>query len=349
MKTNDFNYELPEELIAQKPSDVRSLSKLLIVNRSAGTLTDASFEDITGYIQSGDCMVINDTKVLCARFFARRKTGASLEGLYLEQNSNGLWNIMLKGARKVKVSEEVILEDKQQKEFCNAVVVEKYEDGKCLLEVLSDNSAEQILEQIGYPPLPPYIKRGRDIEQAQIDKSRYQTVYAENYGAVAAPTAGLHFTKPLIEKLRNKGVIFANVTLHVGAGTFKPVTAENLEDHKIHSEKIIIDEHNAKIINDAKSGGGRIIAVGTTSVRSLETSASEGKVTPYNGSTELFIMPGYKYKVVDAMVTNFHLPKSTLLALVSAFASRETILNAYRHAASKRYRFFSYGDSMLIL
>jgi len=349
MKTNDFDYELPEELIAQKPSDVRSLSKLLIVNREEKTLADAVFEDITGYINAGDCMVINDTKVLCARFFARRKTGASLEGLYLEQTRQGLWNIMLKGTRKVKVSEEVILEDKQQNAFCNAVVVEKFEDGKCLLQVLSDMPAEQILEVIGYPPLPPYIKRQRDIEQAQIDKNRYQTVYAENYGAVAAPTAGLHFTKPLIEKLKSKGVIFANVTLHVGAGTFKPVTAENLEDHKIHREKIIIDEHNSQIINNAKANGGRIIAVGTTSVRSLETAAAEGKVTPYNGSTELFIMPGYKYKIVDAMVTNFHLPKSTLLALVSAFAGTETILDAYRHAVKERYRFFSYGDSMLII
>jgi len=349
MKTNELDYRLPAELIAQQPTLVRSNSRLLVVRRDSGDFSESRFDRIGDFLKAGDCLVLNDTKVLPARFFAGRKSGAKLEGLFLEQTTSGLWMVFLKGSRKVKTGETILLKSIKDGVFCSAEIVEKTSEGKCLLKVDSVDSAECILRQIGFAPLPPYIKRGADVIQAGKDKIRYQTVYAKNTGAIAAPTAGLHFTKGLIEQLKNKGVCFAYVTLHVGEGTFKPVTAETLEQHEIHEERFSIDEKNARIINRARENGGRVIAVGTTSVRTLETAAKGSAVAAMQGQTKLFITPGYKFKTVDCLVTNFHLPKSTLLALVAAFAGLDKILAAYKYAVEQRYRFYSYGDAMLII
>jgi S-adenosylmethionine:tRNA ribosyltransferase-isomerase len=348
MKTQDLDYYLPPDLIAQQPADVRSESRLLVLQRDSGRITDSTFNEIRDFLRAGDCLVLNDTKVLPARFFARRTTGGKLEGLFLSESSAGLWEVMLKGAGKVEAGEQIVFKNKTGGDFCDAQVQGKKGEGIFKLKISCNEDYETILEEIGFPPLPPYIKRDTDFEQAKIDKERYQTVYANSAGAVAAPTAGLHFTKELIEQLKDKGVKFAYVTLHVGVGTFKPVTTEMLEEHKMHSEWFSINEDTANLINEAKKNGGRIIAVGTTSVRTLESAAEQGKVKAMSGSTEIFIKPGYEFKIVDAMVTNFHLPKSTLLALVGAFAGLDKIFAAYNHAIEQRYRFYSYGDAMMI-
>ena len=349
MKTEKLNYHLPSELIAQHPLRIRSDSRLLVFHRSKGELIDSRFGEIDGFLLPGDCLVLNDTKVLPARFFGRRSSGGNLEGLFLTESTTGVWEVMLKGARRVKTGEIIYLKNKEGCDFCCAEVLEKKSDGRCLLKIEPEAWAEAILAKIGFPPLPPYIKRGRDLTQAATDAVRYQTVYARKAGAVAAPTAGLHLTGELIELLKTAGVNFAYITLHVGAGTFKPITTENIEEHKIHQERFSIDEENARIINAAKEKG-RIIAVGTTSVRALETAAAGGsQIKAGSGTTELFIKPGYKFKIVDGMVTNFHLPKSTLLALVAAFGGLENILAAYRYAIERRYQFYSYGDAMLIV
>jgi len=293
--------------------------------------------------------VLNDTKVVPARFFARKITGGKLEGLFLAQNPDNNWTVMIKGARGLRAGDILILKDRQKADFCEAELLEKQARGRCLLKLKTEADTEAVLEAIGFPPLPPYIKRDDDPALAQIDERRYQTVYARKNGAVAAPTAGLHFTKPLIEQLKLAGISFAYITLHVGAGTFKPVTVENLADHQIHQEQFSIDRENALIINTAKSKGGRIITVGTTSTRTIETLANGPQIEAATGSTELFIKPGYKFKITDAMITNFHLPKSTLLALVGAFAGLDNILAAYNHAIRQQYRFYSYGDAMLII
>ena len=349
MKTQDLNYYLPPELIAQKPADVRSESRLLVLQRDSARITDSSFSKIGDFLRAGDCLVLNDTKVLPARFFARRGTGGKLEGLFLAESSAGIWEVMLKGAGKVKVGEQIILKNKTNKGFCEAQVQEKQGEGLFRLKISSDEDFKTVLEEIGFAPLPPYIKRGSDIEQAKIDKERYQTVYANSTGAVAAPTAGLHFTEELIEQLKGEGIKFAHITLHIGVGTFKPVTTETLEEHKMHSEWFSINEDTANLINETKQQGGRIIAVGTTSGRTLESVAEQGRVKAMSGATEIFIKPGYEFEIVDAMVTNFHLPKSTLLALVGAFAGLDKIFTAYNHAIRQRYRFYSYGDAMLIV
>lgn len=349
MKTEKLNYYLPPELIAQQPTDIRSSSRLLVLNRSGSELIDSQFSGIGDFLSPGDCLVLNDTKVLQARFFARRSSGGKLEGLFLAESEPGTWEVMLKGARKVKPGDELYLKDKAKKDFCTAEILEKIGRGRCRLKIKTGDGPETILEKIGYPPLPPYIKRGTDLQQAAIDKQRYQTVYAHELGAVAAPTAGLHFTDQLIEQLKAAQISFAYITLHVGTGTFKPITTDNIEEHKIHQERFSIDEKNARIINTTKEKGQRIITVGTTSARTLETVAVGSRVQACSGTTELFIKPGYEFKVVDAMVTNFHLPKSTLLALVATFAGLENILATYRHAIEQRYRFYSYGDAMLIV
>ena len=262
----------------------------------------------------------------------------------------GIWEVLLKNASRAKTGDTIDLLDHNRNAFCSAEIVEAGREGIRFLKINSPADAYTILEEIGIMPLPPYIKR-KDAgeETVSLDKERYQTVYARYAGAVAAPTAGLHFTDELIKELKEQGVKFAYLTLHVGLGTFKPVTAENLEEHEIHSETYSLDKNNADIINEAKASGGRIIAVGTTSVRTLETIAKDGKVSPQNGQTQLFIKPGYQFKIIDGMVTNFHLPRSTLLALVGAFAGMENIKAAYRHAVEQRYRFYSYGDAMLII
>jgi S-adenosylmethionine:tRNA ribosyltransferase-isomerase len=349
MKTNELDYTLPSELIAQEPAAVRSESRLLVLDRSTGRLTDSRFSRLGGFLRAGDCLILNDTKVLPARFFARRRTGGKLEGLFLRQTApQGVWEVMLKGARKVKVEEPIDIEDRSQRDFCTAKVLEKRPDGVCLVEVEAQMDAEMILNHVGFPPLPPYIRRDHDLTRAESDLRRYQTVYARCPGAVAAPTAGLHFTDELMDQLQAAGIGFAYVTLHVGAGTFKPIAAEQVEDHEIHRERYRLDTANARAILAARQNGGRIIAVGTTVTRVLETVAKNDSIAACEGTTNLFIMPGYEFKVVDAMITNFHLPRSTLLALVGAFAGLDRMLAAYRHAIAQRYRFYSYGDAMLI-
>jgi S-adenosylmethionine:tRNA ribosyltransferase-isomerase len=352
MKTDKLQYHLPPELIAQQPGDTRSSSRLLVLSRINGDTSDSRFDRVGNFLSPGDCLVLNDTKVLQARFFGRRSTGGKLEGLFLAESETGTWQVLLKAARKIKAGDAFYLKDKAKKDFCRAVVLDKMADGICRLKIETNARqwrAETILDKIGFAPLPPYIKRDDDLAVAAIDRLRYQTVYAKIPGAVAAPTAGLHFTEPLIERLQQAGINFAYLTLHVGAGTFKPITAENLEDHQMHQERFSIDEENAHIINAAKDKGGRIIAVGTTSTRALETIAANSRIEAASGETTLFIKPGYKFKIVDAMITNFHLPKSSLLALVAAFSGLENILTAYNHAIEQRYRFYSYGDAMLII
>ncbi len=353
MKTEWFDYELPPELIAQTPAPQRSESRLLVLDRAGQPIRDCRFADISQFLRAGDCLVLNDTKVLPARFYAERKTGAAMEGLFLCERGGapGTWEAMLKGARKVKPGERIHILRKVGVHGTpyGAELVEKKPGGVCVLQIDSDRSAEEILEEVGFPPLPPYIRRDDNIDRAQEDRQRYQTVYARRPGAVAAPTAGLHFTEPLLAQLQQQDVRLAWVTLHVGAGTFKPVSVENLEEHEIHHEWYEIDAQNASIINEAKAAGGRVIAVGTTATRVLETVASQSGITPGQGTTNLFIMPGYEFKIVDALITNFHLPRSTLLALVAAFAGLDRTLAAYHHAVEQRYRFYSYGDAMLIL
>jgi S-adenosylmethionine:tRNA ribosyltransferase-isomerase len=348
MKTEQLDYDLPPELIAQQPPAVRGRSRLLVLEHSSGKLSDSLFAEIGRFLVPGDCLVLNDTKVLPARFFARRKSGGKLEGLFLAESKAGTWEVLLKGAGKVKEGESLHLADREGQGFCIATVLEKGDEGRCKLMVDNKLETEGVLENIGFTPLPPYIKRGNDAEQDEFDKIRYQTVYAHEAGAVAAPTAGLHFTEELIESLKAARVDFAYLTLHVGEGTFRPVTTETIDEHKMHAEKFSIDEKNTQIINSAKEGGGRIIAVGTTSARVLETVSASSRIQASSGTTNLFIKPGYKFRMVDAMITNFHLPRSTLLALVAAFAGLENIMRAYRHAIEKRYRFYSYGDAMLI-
>ncbi len=348
MKTEKLDYDLPGELIAQHPVPDRSDSRLLVLNRGTGDIIDSRFRNLGDFLSPGDCLILNNTKVLPARFFARRATGGKLEGLFLAESTGGAWDVMLKGTRKLKPGETLYLKDKRKNNFSKAVLLEKTGRGRCLLKIETNANAESILERIGFPPLPPYIKRDDDPAAAQEDKLRYQTVYARVSGAVAAPTAGLHFTNRLIEQLQQGGIDFAHVTLHVGTGTFKPVATENLEDHRIHAERFTIDAENAAKINNAKDAGRRIVAVGTTSSRALETMGAS-RIEAVTGTTELFITPGYKFKFIDAMITNFHLPKTTLLALVAAFAGLENILAAYSHAVARRYRFYSYGDAMMII
>lgn len=370
MRTNELDYELPPELIAQDPAVVRSESRLLVLGRATGSRADSTFGRLGEYLRAGDCLVLNDTKVLAARFFARRRTGGKLEGLFLHETPTpGVWEVMLKGARKVKLDESIEIQDRSQRDWCSAKVVDKKPDGVCFIEVQRQASAEAVLSEVGFPPLPPYIRRDHDLAKAESDLRRYQTVYARNPGAVAAPTAGLHFTDELMGRLRAAGIEFACVTLHVGAGTFKPIATEQVEEHEIHREWYRLDAANAQTILAVRQKGGRIVAVGTTVTRVLETVANVGWAWAHaddpavcdrwqhglkpilpacEGTTNLFITPGYEFKIVDAMITNFHLPRSTLLALVGAFAGLERMQAAYRHAIEQRYRFYSYGDAMLI-
>jgi S-adenosylmethionine:tRNA ribosyltransferase-isomerase len=348
MNTELFDYHLPPELIAQTPPKTRAESRLLVFDRASGRLEDKNFTDIISYITSGDCLVLNNTKVLPARFFAIRKTGANIEGLFLSEPAPNTWLVMLKNAQKVKPGETISLFSKDGGAFLEAKAIERTEPGHWLLKIISGNKTVNILDRIGFAPLPPYIKRTRDTQLDEIDIDRYQTVFAKETGAVAAPTAGLHFTEKLLAQIKAAGTDIAYITLHVGEGTFKPVTADNLDDHKMHTERFTISAEAAETINNTARNGGRVIAVGTTSVRTLEAVAQNRTVAPTEGSTELFIRPGYQFKIVDAMITNFHLPKSTLLALVAAFAGLDNILTAYKHAIENNYRFYSYGDAMLI-
>lgn len=339
MNTNDFDYKLDQKYIAQHPQDKRENSKLMVVNRLDKNLEDKRFYDIIDYLNPGDCLVLNDTKVIPARIFGNRSDKEEkIEVLLLKNIKDKTWECLVKPGKKMKVDTKIYFSQK-----LSGKVIEITEEGHRIIEFYFDGIFQDILEDIGNMPLPPYIT------EKLTDKSKYQTVYAKYDGSVAAPTAGLHFSKELLTKIEEKGVVIAYVTLHVGFGTFKPVTAENIEDHHMHSEYYIVNKEASDKINTAKKNGNRIIAVGTTSVRTLESVMTYHKeIKPVSDSTNIFIYPGYDFKIVDAIITNFHLPKSTLIMLVSTFASKEIILNAYEHAKENDYKFFSFGDAMLI-
>ncbi len=349
MKTELLDYSLPEALIAQRPADKRGASRLLVLGRGDGTVRDRMFTDLVDYLKAGDCLVLNNTKVLPARFYARKPTGARLEGLFVTAETDGRWQVLLKNARKIKPGDRLILLDRNGDAAVEAVAAGRLDEGLWQLALADNAPAEKVLQKIGFAPLPPYIKRSQDSPETDHDLRRYQTVYAAQAGAVAAPTAGLHFDAAMLRDIAAMGVRLAYITLHVGIGTFRPVQSESLESHPMHEEYYHIDPAAAETINTTSRSGGRIIAVGTTSVRTLESVARGRAVTAESGRTRLFITPGYPFKIVDAMITNFHLPRSTLLALVAAFAGLEPVLGAYRHAIEQQYRFYSYGDAMLIV
>ncbi|MBE6947113.1 MAG: tRNA preQ1(34) S-adenosylmethionine ribosyltransferase-isomerase QueA [Ruminococcaceae bacterium] len=339
MKTQDFWYELPEELIAQTPLEKRDASRLLTMNRQTGALEHKHFFDIVDYLQSGDCLVMNDSRVLPARLLGNRPTGGAVEVLLLRDLGQKQWECLCKPGRKMQVGQEVIFGDGALR----GTVIAVQEDGNRIVQFHYEDIFLEVLERLGKMPLPPYIKAELQ------DKERYQTVYSRELGSAAAPTAGLHFTEELLEKIRNKGVKTAFVTLHVGLGTFRPVKVEDIQQHNMHSELCMMSEQTAKVLNETKAQSGRIICVGTTSCRTLESLVNEdGSFEAKTQWTNIFIYPGYQFKAMDALITNFHLPESTLVMLVSAFAGREKVLNAYNEAVKERYRFFSFGDAMFI-
>lgn len=354
MDTKELYFDLPEELIAQQALTDRSRSRLMVLDNRAKSITHKHFSDITDYLNAGDCLVLNETRVVPARFYLRRETGGQIEGLFLRVTVDDSWEVMLKNASRVKNGEKLVmvLPGEMPEEGASALeVMGRNEQNYWLLKPQENTVFPDSLEKYGSTPLPPYIKRERKNPTEQADKQRYQTVYARQdaYGSVAAPTAGLHFDDNLLRNLQGKGVKIARVILHVGPGTFKPVEADRLEDHQMHSEWFCIDAENADIINSARERGGRVIAVGTTSVRTLETCADiNGRVEAKSGWTDIFIMPGYRFKVVRAIITNFHLPGSTLLALVSAFYGLDETIAAYKTAVKEKYRFYSFGDAMYI-
>lgn len=335
---SDYFYELPEELIAQTPAERRELSRLMTVNRATGATGDKHFYDIVDMLAPGDCLVLNNTKVIPARIFGKNKNGKDFEALLLRDRGDNVWECLLRPARKIKGDEPIYFGDE-----LTGRVVDVIEDGNRLIKFEYNGIFNEILDRIGTMPLPPYIKSRAS------DPSRYQTVYAKYDGSAAAPTAGLHFTDELLAKLKDKGVDIAFVTLHVGLGTFRPVKENDLTKHIMHTEWYNLPAETAEKINRAKQNGGRIVSVGTTSCRTLEAVATKhGCIKADTGETDIFIYPGYQFKCVDALITNFHLPESTLIMLVSAFSSRENILAAYREAVEKKYRFFSFGDAMFL-
>lgn len=340
MKKQDFYYDLPEELIAQHPSDKREESRLMILDKNKGEINHKRFKDILDYFGEGDCLVLNDTRVIPARLFGRKsETGGKIEFLLLKRLNDDKWETLVKPGKKAKKGTKVVFGDG----ILKGEILDSTESGGRIIQFEYDGIFEEILDELGEMPLPPYITEKLD------DKERYQTVYSKNRGSAAAPTAGLHFTHALLEQIKAKGVKIAYVTLHVGLGTFRPVKEENIENHLMHSEYYEVSEETAKIINEAKENGGKIFAVGTTSTRTLESNGDEdGKIKAKSGWTDIFIYPGYKFKVIDRLITNFHLPESTLIMLISALAGRENVLNAYNVAVKEEYRFFSLGDAMLI-
>lgn len=340
MNVKDYDYDLPEELIAQDPLEDRSSSRLMVLDRQTGDVEHRHFTDILEYLHPGDCLVINNTRVIPARLFGvKEDTQAKIEVLLLKRKENDIWETLVKPGKKAKPGTKLVFGDG----LLTAEVVDVVEEGNRLIQFHYDGIFEEILDQLGQMPLPPYITHQLK------DKNRYQTVYAKYDGSAAAPTAGLHFTKELLQKVKDMGVDIAEVTLHVGLGTFRPVKVENVLDHHMHSEFYMVSQEAADKINRAKESGHRVIAVGTTSTRTLEAAADEnGRLHETSGWTEIFIYPGYQFKVIDALITNFHLPQSTLVMLVSALAGREHVLHAYEIAVKERYRFFSFGDAMLI-
>ena len=340
MKTHDFWYDLPEELIAQTPLQQRDSSRLLHLDRVSGKVTHRHFYDILDYLQPGDCLVMNDSRVLPARLLGHRPTGGAVEVLLLRDLGDKKWECLCKPGRKMQPGNEVIFGDGE----LTATVVEVKEDGNRIVEFHYEGIFLEVLERLGKMPLPPYIK-----EELQ-DQERYQTVYSREAGSAAAPTAGLHWTPELLEKARKKGIKTAFVTLHVGLGTFRPVKADEIADHHMHSELCMLSAETAAVLNETKQNGGRVICVGTTSCRTLESLVKgDGTFEAASKWTEIFIFPGYQFKAMDGLITNFHLPESTLVMLVSAFAGREHVLAAYEEAVRERYRFFSFGDAMCIL
>ena len=339
MKTSDFWYDLPEELIAQTPLEQRDSSRLMVLDKETGNVSHKHFYDIIDYLQPGDCLVMNDSRVLPARLLGHRPTGGAVEVLLLRDLGDKKWECLCKPGRKMQVGSEVIFGNGE----LTATVTAVQEDGNRVVEFHYEGIFLEVLERLGKMPLPPYIKAELQ------DQERYQTVYSREVGSAAAPTAGLHFTKDLLEKIRQNGINTAFVTLHVGLGTFRPVKADNILEHHMHAELCMISEETAKILNETKANGGRIICVGTTSCRTLESLVNDdGSFEPKSKWTEIFIYPGYHFKAMQALITNFHLPESTLVMLVSAFADREKVLNAYQEAVRERYRFFSFGDAMFI-
>lgn len=339
MKTHDFWYNLPEELIAQTPLQQRDSSRLLVLDRSSGEMEHRKFSDILDFLKPGDCLVMNDSRVLPARLLGRRPTGGAVEVLLLRDLGGGQWECLVKPGRKMQLGQQVVFGNGE----LTGTVTKVLPDGNRVVTFGYEGIFLEVLERLGKMPLPPYIK-----EELQ-DQERYQTVYSREAGSAAAPTAGLHFTQELLDKLRQKGVQTAFVTLHVGLGTFRPVKAEEITQHHMHSELCMLSEETAALLNTTKQNGGRIICVGTTSCRTLESLVSDdGSFTAGSKWTDIFIYPGYRFKAMDGLITNFHLPESTLVMLVSAFAGRENILHAYEVAVAERYRFFSFGDAMFI-
>ena len=340
MKTSDFYYDLPKELIAQDPLEDRSASRLMHLNKETGEYEHGHFRDILKYLKPGDCLVINDTKVIPARLYGSKVgTDAAIEILLLKRRENDIWETLVKPGKKCKVGTVISFGDG----ILTGEVVDIVDEGNRLIQFHYDGIFEEILDQLGEMPLPPYITHKLQ------DKNRYQTVYAKHEGSAAAPTSGLHFTKELLQQVQDAGVKIAHVTLHVGLGTFRPVKVEDVTQHHMHSEFYVVEEDQAKLINDTKAAGGRVIAVGTTSCRTLESATGEdGILKAGSGWTEIFIYPGYRFKMIDGLITNFHLPESTLVMLVSALAGKEHIMAAYEEAVREKYRFFSFGDAMMI-
>lgn len=342
MNIHDFDFELPDHLIAQTPLQERTASRLLVLNRQDGTINHHTFSDIVSYLNEGDCLVLNDTKVIPARLFGiKKETGAKIEILLLHQRSQDEWEVLVKPAKKVNIGTEVIIGNGKLRMICT----EKNAYGSCVFRLFYKGIFYEVLDELGEMPLPPYIK-----EQLS-EKDRYQTVYAKKQGSAAAPTAGLHFSSTLLDRIKQKGVHIAFITLHVGLGTFRPVSTNSIEDHEMHAEYYYMSQQTAHTLNDVRKNKGRIISVGTTSTRTLETIARDqnGTFTEASGWTDIFIYPPYTFKAIDGLITNFHLPKSTLIMLISAFTSRNFVLEAYKEAIKKKYRFFSFGDAMLII
>lgn len=341
IKTADFYFDLPEELIAQDPLEDRSSSKLLALNKTTGEVTHHTFKDLKSFLQSGDCLVLNNTKVIPARLHGiKKETGAHVEVLLLKRLEGDKWETLVRPGRKIKPGTRLSFGDG----LLEAEVLEVVEEGNRILQFQYQGIFETVLDQLGEMPLPPYITH------KLADKERYQTVYAKCEGSAAAPTAGLHFTKELLEDIERMGVSITFVTLHVGLGTFRPVKVENVLEHHMHSEYYEISRESAEMINKTKASGGRVICVGTTSCRTIESASDEqGRIYPCSGNTEIFIYPGYQFKVMDALITNFHLPESTLMMLVSALAGKENVMKAYQEAIEEKYRFFSFGDAMIIV
>lgn len=340
MKVSDFDFDLPEELIAQHPLEKRDSSRLMVLDKKSGTIEHRSFHDVIEYLNEGDTLVLNNTRVMPARLIGEKEgTGGKIEFLLLKRIEGDRWECLAKPGKRAKVGQKFTFgEDK-----LTCTVVDIVEEGNRIIEFSYEGIFEQVLDELGEMPLPPYITEKLE------DKERYQTVYSKEEGSAAAPTAGLHFTEELLQKIKDKGINIAYVTLHVGLGTFRPVKVEDIESHDMHSEFYVLDEENAQIINDTKKRGNRVISVGTTSTRTIETIADDnGLVKAQTGWTNIFIYPGYKFKTIDNLITNFHLPESTLIMLVSALAGKEHVLNAYNEAVKEKYRFFSFGDAMFI-